>query len=94
MHLLNMYHHLILPWKPPVPTSLTATALTHRTPEHRLLRGMSTVVVAMEIEPATECLCATSREGAAEDEDAWVRRWVDGADVRCRVGDRVVKRVR
>jgi hypothetical protein len=35
----------------------------------------------MEVEPATECLCVTSREGAAEDEDAWVGCWVDGADV-------------
>jgi hypothetical protein len=64
-----------------MPSSLTAAALAHRTPEHGLLGRMSTVVMAMEVEPATECLCATSRKGAAEDEDTWVGCWVDGADV-------------
>jgi hypothetical protein len=88
MHLLHMHHHLILPRKPPMPSTLTATTLLHRTPKHRLLEGMSSIVVAMEVGPAAKGFGATSGKGAAEDEDARIRCWLDGADVRCRWGVR------
>jgi hypothetical protein len=94
MHLLHMHHHLILPRKPTVPSALTATALLHRTPKHRLLGGMSSVVVAVEVGPATEGLYTASWEGAAEDENAGVGCWLDGADIQRGARDGLMKCVR
>jgi hypothetical protein len=83
MHLLYMHHHLVLSRKATVPSALTATAVAHWAPEYSLLSCMSTVVVAVEVGPATKGPRATPRECTAEDEDAWVGRWLNGADVEC-----------
>jgi hypothetical protein len=72
MHLLHMHHHLVLSRKATVPSALTATAVAHWAPEYSFLRCMSTIVVAVEVSPATKCLCATPEGCAAENEDSRV----------------------
>jgi hypothetical protein len=64
-----------------VPSALTATTVTHGTPEHCLLGCMSTVVVAVKVGPAAKGFGAASGKGAAEHEDARVGCRLDSADV-------------
>jgi hypothetical protein len=82
MHFRSMIDHLIPSWKWPTSATLTAAAATNRTPEHRLLSRMSSVVVSIEVIPPCESPAMATWVDAVEDEVFGVRGGMYGADMR------------
>jgi hypothetical protein len=85
MHLRNVRHHLILTRKSAIARPFATTTVGHRTEEDSLLWSMSSVVVTMEVRPASESFVVAVKKCAAEDEIAWVVRGLYGADIRGRM---------
>jgi hypothetical protein len=81
MYLPNMIHHLILSRKSAIACTLATNTPSNGTPEHCLFGRVRSVVMPVEVGPATEGFCATSGKGTSEDEDAGVVRGLYSAYV-------------
>jgi hypothetical protein len=84
MSFQRMSHHLILSWKRPIASILTAIATVHGTPKHSFLHSVGTVVVSIKIVPAAEISPATPWNHASENERTGIVRSIDCANVAAR----------
>lgn len=74
VYLRNVVQHLVLARKAMVAFTFATPTSRDGAPEKSLFQGMGAVVVSMEVVPASEGTCSTSRERAAEDKVVGVVR--------------------